>query len=205
MSPTPPARAPVRVVPAAEADCAALADIYRLSFLPHALGQAMFSRADPVLVAAKLGDRFRALLASPRHAVCKAVRPGVGNAVLGFAWWELPRPVGVADGGAEEEDEEVKREWAPGTDVELVTALFADLGAHASRIEGPHLKCQSAAPSGPSRPFARWLTKPGVFGSAHAGHRPPAPKDRHRQRARAVGYGQGRGGAGGAVPGRDGW
>ncbi len=144
---------PARVVPATRADCPALADIYRLSFLPNKLGQAMFGKADPNLVAAKLGERFARLLANPRHAIFKAVRPAAagpptgpgdaGEVVLGFAWWELPK----AEGAGEEQEEEVKREWSPGTNVELVTALFADLDEHAKKIKGRHYHRASAGTS----------------------------------------------------------
>ena len=156
MSTTPTTLPPARVVPATAADCPALAAIYRVSFLPNRLGQAMFGRADPDLVAAKLGERFGSLLKSPKHAIFKAVRPsaagpltgarkageGECEVVLGFAWWELPK----AEGAEEEAEEEVKREWSPETDVELVTALFADLDEHAKKIQGRHYHRQPNPP-----------------------------------------------------------
>lgn len=153
MAPTP--LPPLRILPASPADCPTLAHIYRLSFLPNAFAQALFGKADPDDVVARLEKRYRSLIASPRHALLKAVRSGPAEAdglgaevVVAFAWWELPEP----EGGWAEEAEEVKREFGPGVDAELVGALFADLEAHAKTIEGRHYHCKLALHALPPRP-----------------------------------------------------
>lgn len=155
---------PVRVLLATAADCPALGSLDARAFLPTRLGRAMAGRADPDSVAAAFARRFERLLLDPKNVLLKAVRPAAGSragekgagggervgeeVIVGLAWYERPAPVGgVQESGSQlGNGEVVDRGWGPGTEEELMTGLWADLGEHARTITERHYHRPSVHP-----------------------------------------------------------
>ncbi|GAA5895892.1 hypothetical protein JCM6882_001404 [Rhodosporidiobolus microsporus] len=110
----------VDVLPATAADLESLVTIQRLSFASSAITRLIFPGISPASHRAQWIKRLQKALDHPYRAVYKAVLKETGENV-GMAVWELPRPVDAP------KEEEEKREWPEGANVELATEYFGRL------------------------------------------------------------------------------
>ncbi|GAA6033034.1 hypothetical protein JCM8097_000111 [Rhodosporidiobolus ruineniae] len=119
----------ITVSPVQAADVPQLAHLQRLAFEPSALNRQIFGGVAPADMEAHSAARLVKALDDPTKAVIKATLADEGASgegdLVGFGFWDLGRPV---DAPEEENKEPEKRQWPPGTNVELAEEYFARMG-----------------------------------------------------------------------------
>lgn len=112
-------------------DAQRLCDIYRLAFTPTDVYQSLWSAVPDSGITPFFLPRLQHFLANPRCAVLKATN--TSGDIVGFGYWDLPRPVAGWEG---EELEAPARVFPKEGRLDIAEDFFNQLAGYMSHLKG---------------------------------------------------------------------